>query len=41
MANSLATTPERVDEIDSAGARDSADKNNSNYRRQVINQFLA
>lgn len=30
-----------IDEIDSAGARDSADKNNSNYRRQVINQFLA
>ncbi|WP_162472892.1 AAA family ATPase [Tritonibacter mobilis] len=30
-----------IDEIDSAGARDSADKNNSNYRHQVINQFLA
>ena len=30
-----------IDEIDSAGARDSADKNNGNYRRQVINQFLA
>ena len=30
-----------IDEIDSAGARDSADSNNSNYRRQVINQFLA
>ena len=30
-----------IDEIDSAGARDSVDKNNSNYRRNVINQFLA
>ncbi|WP_255731671.1 ATP-binding protein, partial [Phaeobacter sp. B1627] len=30
-----------VDEIDAAGSRDSADKHNSNYRRNVINHFLA
>ncbi|WP_420005322.1 AAA family ATPase [Arenibacterium sp. LLYu02] len=30
-----------VDELDAAGSRDSADKHNSNYRRNVINHFLA
>ncbi len=30
-----------VDEIDASGSRDSADKHNSNYRRNVINHFLA
>lgn len=29
-----------IDELDAAGARDSRDQNNSNYRRQVINAFL-
>ncbi|PRZ42904.1 AAA family ATPase [Tritonibacter scottomollicae] len=30
-----------VDELDAAGSRDSADKHSSNYRRNVINHFLA
>ena len=30
-----------IDEIDSAGARDTSDRHGSHYRRNVINQFLA
>ncbi|WP_278924544.1 AAA family ATPase [Pseudophaeobacter profundi] len=30
-----------VDEIDASGSRDSADKHSGNYRRNVINHFLA